>query len=598
MPKTRLPRIARIAMSISKMRLSKRAIMLFSLSVLIPILLILHLYANHSANIVKKEISNNMQLAINQLKNNLDYRFTQITDSALSILSAAYPYISSGKTDLQDQLKEYEELKLLVQAFEGKHMIRKVRLFVPDDKIYANQRDNFYSLKDLREFMEPGSSFQRGVVWQETHGIRIYDDGSLTNVISCRMTISSRTNYDEIAAVLHLDIEESNLSKIFTAGINTNEEIYLVNADGIILSHPNTSLIGKSGLSEPELDAVTGMGPSQMSGNLITDEYLLAFAKLDAVDWYLVMRLPASVIYGTNSFAFNFSQALLILALLMVFAVALILIYSFVVEKTVRRINKAIKDLNANGIEKTGTLLMEDVKHKDPLMVLESNANRLVVTIKTLLEQSYQAELKARDYHLKALQAQINPHFLYNTLDAIKWMVLEGVTEDSVWMLNAFSKYFRLSLSKGKDVVKLSEEMELVRAYLGIMQKRFKGRFDVRYDIDPGLEECMIPKLSLQPLVENALQHGIMHSETGCGTLEIIARRKDGHMEIVVRDDGVGMTQEQVKSIIDNLGRNTEGYGLSNVDERLKLFGGDDCGLSITSEPNKGTTVTLTLPIK
>lgn len=598
MPKIRLPRIARIAMSISKMRLSKRAVMLFSLSVLIPILLILRLYANHSVNIVKTEVSNNMLLAVNQLKNNLDYRFEQITDSALSILSTAYPYISTGETDLQEQLKEYNELRLLVAAFQGKHMISKVRLFVPDNKIYANQRDNFYAMQDLREFLEPGEAFQRGVVWLETHGMRIYDDGSLTNVISCRTTISSRTNYDEIAAVLQLDIEESKLSKIFTAGINSNEEIYLVNADGIILSHANTSLIGKSGLAEDELAELAGLGRARMSGSLIKSDYLMAFARLDAVDWYLVMRMPASVIYGTNAFSFNFSQALLLLVLLTVFAVALILVYSFVIEKTVRRINRAIRDLNTNGIDKVGTLIEEDVRHKDPLMVLENNANHLVVTIKTLLEQSYQAELKARDYHLKALQAQINPHFLYNTLDAIKWMVLEGVTEDSVWMLNAFSKYFRLSLSKGKDVVKLSEEMELVRAYLGIMQKRFRDRFDTRFDIEPGLEECRIPKLSLQPLVENALQHGIMHSESGCGTLEIIARRIGDHMEIIVRDDGVGMTQDQVKSIIDNLGRNTEGYGLSNVDERLKLFGGDNCGLCITSEPNKGTTVTLTLPIK
>ena len=586
-------------MSISKMRLSKRAIILFVISVLIPIVLILRLYAGYSANIVKTEVSNNMQLAVSQLKNNIDYRFEQITDSALAILSTAYPYISSGSTDLQEQMNEFGELKLLVAAFEGKHMISKVRLFVPDEKIYANQRDNFYSLLDLHEFQDPDNAFERGVVWLETHGSRIYEEKGLTNVISCRTTISSRTNYDEIASVLQLDIEESRLSKIFTVGINSHEEIYLVNSEGVILSHPNTNLVGKRGLTDQELNTVLEMSPSQETGSLITGEYLLAFSKLDAVEWFLVMRLPVSIIYGTNTFFFNFSQAILILALLLVIAVALILVYSFVIEKTVRRINKAINEINANGIQKTGDLTAKDIRQKDPLAVLESNANKLVVTIKSLLEQSYQAELKARDYHLKALQAQINPHFLYNTLDAIKWMVLEGVTEDSVWMLNAFSKYFRLSLSKGRDVVKLSEEMELVRAYLGIMQKRFKGRFEARFDIDPDVEDCLIPKLLIQPLVENALQHGIMHSESGRGCVELIAKQKNGRLEITVKDNGIGMTQEQVKSIISNIGNSrTEGYGLSNVDERLKLFGGDDCGLTISSELNKGTAVKLSLPLK
>jgi len=599
MPRIRLPRITRIIMSISRMRLSKRAIFLFVISVLIPIILILRLYANYSENVVKNEVSNNMRLAITQLKNNLDYRFEQVTDSALSILSAAYPYISSGRTDLQEQLNEFNELKLLVRAFEGKHMISKVRMFVPDDKIYANQRDNFYSLLDLHEFQQPETAYERGVVWLETHGAMIYEEIGLSNVISCRVTISSRTNYNQIAGVLQLDIEETKLSKIFTAGININEEIYLVNSNGVILSHPNSNLIGKKGLTDSEFEAVLGMGPAQMTGSLTTGEYLLAFAKLDAVDWYLVMRLPVSIIYGTDAFSFNFSQALLTLALLLIIAVALILVYSFVIEKTVRRINKAINDINSNGLEKTHAPVTREIRDKDPLTVLESNANQLVVRIKTLLEQSYQAELKARDYQLKALQAQINPHFLYNTLDAIKWMVLEGVTEDSVWMLNAFSKYFRLSLSKGRDVVKLKEEMELVRAYLGIMQKRFKGKFDVIYDIDPAVEDCLVPKLLLQPIVENALQHGIMPSETGSGTVEITARQNDGRLEIAVKDDGIGMTQEQLQVVTSNINNNNdEGYGLSNVDERLKLFGGSDCGLAISSEPNRGTIVKMFLPLK
>lgn len=584
----------------SNMRLPKRAVSLFVFSVLLPILLILQLYSQNSKNIIENELSGNMQLAVSQIKSNLDYRFEQIKESSLAILSTAYPYIRSGSTNVDEQLKEYKELKLLVAAYEGKHMISKIRLYVPEYKIYANQQDTFYSLPDLSQIenRESPYPFERGVLWLETYGTRIYEGGGLTNVISCRMTISSRTNYDEIASVLQLDIEETKLSKIYSAGIYTKEEIYLVNTQGMIISHADASLIGSRGLSESELGVVVNQKTGHLSGSMSNNGDLIAFSKLSDMDWYLVMRLPPSATAGSNFLSFDISRFLLIAAILVVLAIALILVYSSIIEKTVKRINTAVVQLNNDGIEKVGSLFTQDTKSKDPLTIFENNANQLVVTVKDLLEDFYEAEIKARDYHLKALQAQINPHFLYNTLDSIKWMILEGETEDSVWMLNAFSKYFRLSLSKGKDIVTLGEEINLVRSYLGIMQKRFKNKFTIEFDLEEHLRECLIPKLSLQPLVENALQHGIMQSKNGQGSLNITAREIEQRLVITIEDNGMGMTQEQVKNVIHNLQANTEGYGLSNVDERLRLFGGEDCGLDISSELSVGTTIKISLPLK
>jgi two-component system sensor histidine kinase YesM len=582
------------------MRLPKRAVALFIGSVMIPILIILQLYSDYSKDVIENELSNNMQLAVNQIKSNLDYRFEQIRESSLAILSTAYPYIRSGSTDVEEQLNEYKELKLLVSAYEGKHMISKIRLYVPGDKIYANQQDTFYSLPDIQQLQngEAGFYFQRGVHWIETYGARIYESGGLTNVISCRMTISSRTNYEEIASVLQLDIEENKLSRIYSAGIAANEEIYLVNINGTIISHANDSRIGKKGLSPSELSVVLDQQAGHLSGNRSENEDLVAFAKLDAMDWYLVMRIPHTAVAGSDMLTFDMSRMLLILAILVILAIALIWIYSSIIEKTVKRINAAVVQLNNDGIEKVGSLFSQDTASKDPLAVFEHNANNLVVTVKELLEDYYEAEIKAKDYHLKALQAQINPHFLYNTLDSIKWMILEGETDDSVWMLNAISKYFRLSLSKGRDIVTLAEEINLVRSYLGIMQKRYKNRFTVDYVVDESLNDCLIPKLSLQPLAENALQHGIMHSSNGQGHLKITVWRQEERMNIVIEDNGCGMTEEQVSNIMNNLHLNTEGYGLSNVDERLRLFGGEDCGLYITSILHKGTAIKISLPMK
>ncbi len=579
------------------MRLSKRAIALFAFTVFIPLTLIVIMYSNHSSNIIENELSNNMRLAVNQIKSNLDYRFEQISESALSILSTAYPYIRSGSTDVQTQLEEYAELKSLVSAYEGKHMISKVRLYVPSGKIYANQQDTFYSLPELT--MENSENLKRGVVWLKTYGARIYDGTGLINVISCRMTISSKKNYDEIASVLQLDIEETKLSKIFSAGISSDEEIYLVDSTGYIISHPDSSLIGKEGLTPTELKAVLENETGHLSGKMSNNSDLVAFSKLSVPNWYLIMRLPATTVYGTDIYSFDVMRAVLILAVILVFVVSLIIIYSSIVENTVKRINNAIMVLKNEGIDQADNVATLNDKNNKSLALLENNANQLVITIKKLMEESYEAKLKARDFQLKALQAQINPHFLYNTLDAIKWMILEDYKQDSIWMINAFSRYFRLSLSKGRDVVTLRDELELIESYIGIMQKRFSNISTIEINIDEDLKNCLIPKLSLQPLVENALNHGILHSQNNDGSLTIAAREEEERLIIVIKDNGNGMSQQQLDNILEpSNSSNTKGYGLGNVDERLKLFGGEDCGLSISSEINVGTTVTISLPIK
>ena len=578
-------------------RLSKRAVALFAFTVFIPLTLIVILYSNHSAKIIENELSNNMRLAVNQIKSNLDYRFEQISESALSILSTAYPYIRSGSTDVQTQLEEYAELKSLVSAYEGKHMISKIRLYVPSGKIYANQQDTFYSLPELTQ--ENSENLKRGVVWMKTYGTRIYDGTGLINVISCRMTISSKKNYDEIASVLQLDIEETKLSKIFSAGISIDEEIYLVDSTGYIISHPDSSLIGKEGLTPTELKAVLENETGHLSGKMSNNSDLVAFSKLSVPNWYLIMRLPATTVYGTDIFSFDVMRTVLILAVIIVFVISLIIIYSSIVENTVKRINNAIMVLKNEGIDQVDNVASLDDKSNKSLALLENNANQLVITIKKLMEESYEAKIKARDFQLKALQAQINPHFLYNTLDAIKWMILEDYKKDSIWMINAFSRYFRLSLSKGRDVVTLRDELELVESYIGIMQKRFSNISTIDISIDEDLKNCLIPKLSLQPLVENALNHGILHSQHDEGRLVIAAREENDRLLIIIKDNGNGMSQQQLDNILgQGNSSNTKGYGLGNVDERLKLFGGEDCGLSISSEINVGTTVTISLPIK
>ena len=214
------------------------------------------------------------------------------------------------------------------------------------------------------------------------------------------------------------------------------------------------------------------------------------------------------------------------------------------------------------------------------------------MTVKDLMERQYQDRLAIAESQMKSLQAQIKPHFLYNTLDIIKWMILDQRSEEAVQMVNSLSKYLRQSINKGPGIIPLREELELSRTYLSIMQTRFKNRFTVNFEIEDAAELYQIPKLSLQPLLENALLHGILYCEKPDKELSIRAWVADGSVHIEVEDNGNGMKEETVRALESG----TAGYGLGNVRKRLALFSKDDGEFNIFSREGFGTCIAIRIP--
>lgn len=215
----------------------------------------------------------------------------------------------------------------------------------------------------------------------------------------------------------------------------------------------------------------------------------------------------------------------------------------------------------------------------------------------SLFQEQYKSRLAVAEYQMISLQAQIKPHFLYNTLDAIKWMVLDQKTEDSAWMLNELSRFMRLSFSKGNGVVPLSEETEHIRAYLGLMQKRFTNEFKVIYELEEKAENCLLPKFTLQPLVENALLHGILYCEKTERHVTIRSWVGEEKYTIEIEDNGNGMTQETASHLLDAHRKAEGGYGIYNVYERLMIFSHKQCEFHCISREGMGTCISIELPI-
>lgn len=242
--------------------------------------------------------------------------------------------------------------------------------------------------------------------------------------------------------------------------------------------------------------------------------------------------------------------------------------------------------------------------------------NQMIEQIEQMLKRIIQEQQTIRRAELNTLQAQIKPHFLYNTLDSITSLAMSGMNEKVCELLEALGSYYRLSVSKGRELITLHEEVEIVRNYLTIQQVRYPGVFEVQYDIDSGCERVMIPKLVLQPLVENSLYHGI-RPKGSPGTIRIQARRSKEGVLLTITDDGVGMSEEEVKQIqrteMNRSNRSNSSnpsntsnptynakhnpsFGLWGTMERLRIFYDREDGLKLQSEVGKGTTIIITIP--
>jgi len=243
-----------------------------------------------------------------------------------------------------------------------------------------------------------------------------------------------------------------------------------------------------------------------------------------------------------------------------------------------------------------------DGNDEDEINYLGKSFNTLLERIQKLIDMVYHEQQSKREAELRALQEQIKPHFLYNTLDTIQWMAQDHKADDIVQIVTALTSLFRIGLSKGQEIIKLSDEIEHVRSYLIIQKARYEDKFDFSLSVDDDVIPTMVLKLTLQPLVENAIYHGVKERE-GHGFISVEACKRDGMLILRVSDDGAGMSQAKLTAVRALLSeapvkRNDKvGYGISNVNERIQISFGKEYGLRFESELNKGTTVELLHPL-
>lgn len=265
---------------------------------------------------------------------------------------------------------------------------------------------------------------------------------------------------------------------------------------------------------------------------------------------------------------------------------------------------KKLQDLTTT-ITKNDLQALVSRENVDEITELGMSFNIMTSKIRELLDFKVREQENLKKAELKALQAQINPHFLYNTLDTIVWMSESNQTGQVIEIVRALSSFFRIALSRGKDWIPIKQEIEHVSSYLHIQKIRYRDILEYEIDVDENIMDGTILKLTLQPLVENALYHGIKNKRNG-GTIRVRAR-KAGQRGILleVQDDGVGCTPYRLAKIHEMLLDDSheitpdgDGFGLANVNKRIKLYYGPEYGLSVESQYQQGTRVTVFIPLR
>ena len=410
-------------------------------------------------------------------------------------------------------------------------------------------------------------------------------------VVSLSRGVDITTAGETESGVLLVDMNFSGIEQI-CKNVNLGETgyIYLVDRDGEIIYHPRQQLIYSNLEKENNLKIVTyedGTYIDKLDGR----KRLTTVKTLGYTGWKIVGVTPMNETFANSSQIILFIFFVIFLAIiLLIFANIFI---SSKIADPIKALEKSVKELE------------EGSQNVDIVIGGSYEIQHLGKTIKSMVEQMHrlmdsimiEQELK-RQSELDALQAQINPHFLYNTLDSIVWMVENEKHKEAITMVTSLAGFFRISLSKGKNIISVKDELKHAENYITIQHMRFKDKFKFNINAENEVLNFATMKLVIQPLIENAVYHG-MEFMDGDGEITVNAYKKDNELYIDIIDNGMGIPPEIVETLLTHESKTKgkgSGVGLKNVQERIQIYFGKEYGLTILSEPDEGTLIRIHLP--
>lgn len=367
--------------------------------------------------------------------------------------------------------------------------------------------------------------------------------------------------------------------------------VYLIDRTGEIIYHPYQKAIYSGLLAENNIKAA-GYDDGEHMEKYLGRKRAITVKTVGYTGWKIISVVPV------NELTVNYEQITFITGIIFTITIMLMIFgnmfISNVVTDPLRRLEESLAYLESGSMDPDTIYLggTHEIRH------LSRTIKSMVRQMRKLMEEMVKEQEEKTKSELDALQSQINPHFLYNTLDSVVWMVESERYQEAISMVTSLATLFRISLSKGNNIITIRDEIKHASNYLSIQKVRFKNKFEADIDIDPAIEDCITIKLIIQPLIENAIYYGVNQIGED-GLISIKGYEKDGDVYIEVADNGMGIPEETIKNLLTHKSENRgkgSGIGLWNVNQRINLYFKGDYGLSIESELDEGTKVTVHLP--
>lgn len=421
------------------------------------------------------------------------------------------------------------------------------------------------------------------------------------NIISIMATVKQRITHEVIGFII-IDLDDSIVEQFCdTISIGKTGFFYVVNPAGNPIFTPSRMKVTDQKLQLVGLSTQLDDSRGAFVDRSEDKPKFVVYTTSAATGWKIVGLVPLQEIIAEAN---EIRQLIIVsVSLSILFTITL---YFFIT----RRLTYPVQVLKNKMRQAASGYLEAKVRPagQDEIADLGNSFNIMLEKIKMLLQQSIEEQEHIQKAELRTLQAQINPHFLYNTLDSIVWTAEAGKNKDVIQLVQALSRFFRISLNKGRDWIRIEEELDHVRSYLVIQQMRYRDILHYEINVEPELSGHPILKMTLQPIVENALYHGIKNKR-GKGLIRIVGRADhEGHMNLQIIDNGIGMRTQKLEQLRDqlNMQRMPEetgdevsgGFGLHNVHQRIRLYYGEPYGVQVDSTDQIGTTVSIRIPMR
>jgi two-component system sensor histidine kinase YesM len=426
------------------------------------------------------------------------------------------------------------------------------------------------------------------------HVQNLFDDSTYRYywVVSLSRSVELTNNGNSMTGVLLVDMNYSSIEQLLEkANTDTSTEyVYLMDQKGEIIYHPKQDLI-QMGICEENNLAALGYEDVSTKETFGGEKRLVTVKTISYTGWKLVSVVPLEA-FSMGRMGTRY-LAILLIALSLLAIILLNQMVSARISKPLRKLNDSVEEWEAGNqqpdIYVGGSL---EVEH------LGKTLRSTLEQIQELMQDILVKQEEKRKSELDALQSQINPHFLYNTLDSIVWMITGERYDDAVFMVKQLGSLFRISLSKGNTIIKVEDEIQHARNYMNIQMIRYKNAFQVDFEVEPEVLNCCTVKLVIQPLLENAIYYGMEYMD-GEGQITVRGYRKDGDVCLEVEDNGLGMPEEAAARLLtenDRERKRGSGVGLINVHNRIRLRFGEEYGLRIQSFPDEGMLVQIHIP--